>query len=114
MKNLNSNFEVANPMTGVGHYHGTNKNNRETYPQKNSKKKIKNLFFQSSFFNRVFSIEFFQSKFWPKIEILAKNRNFDQKSKFWPKIKILNKNRNFGQEIKILTKNRNFGQKSKC
>jgi len=43
-------------------------------------------------------------KFWSKIEILVKNRNFAQKSIFWSKIEILVKNRNFGQ-------NRNFAQK---
>ena len=58
-------------------------------------------------------------KFWPKIEILAKNRNFGKKWKCWSKIEILVKNRNFGQKsefwskIEILVKNRNFGQKSK-
>ena len=36
----------------------------------------------------------------PKIEMLVKNRNFDQKSKFWSKIEILVKNRNFGQKSK--------------
>jgi len=38
--------------------------------------------------------------------ILFKNRNFSQKSKFWSKLEILVKNRNFG-------KTRNFSQKSK-
>ena len=50
--------------------------------------------------------------FWPKFEFLG-NRNFAQKSKFWPKLDILTKNRNFDQKIEILTKNLNFSQKSK-
>jgi len=59
------------------------------------------------------------SKFWSKIEILFKNRNFVQKSKYRSKIKIFSKNQNFGQKskfcskIKILFKNQNFLQKSK-
>jgi len=58
-------------------------------------------------------------KFWSKIEVLVKSRNFGQKSKFWSKIEILVKDRNFGQKLKfwskieVLVKNRNFGQKSK-
>ena len=35
-------------------------------------------------------------KFWTKIEILDKNRNFGLKKQCWTKIKILGKNRNFG------------------
>jgi len=37
-------------------------------------------------------------KFWPKIKILVKNKNFGQKWKFWSKMEILVKNRNFGQK----------------
>jgi len=33
--------------------------------------------------------------------LLAKNRNFDEKSKFWRKIEILVKNRNFGEKSKF-------------
>ena len=43
--------------------------------------------------------------FWPRIKILTKNLNFDQKLKFWPKIEILTKNWNFDQKLKFLTKN---------
>ena len=43
--------------------------------------------------------------FWPKIEILTKNPNLDQKSKFWPNIQILAKNPN------CQDKNWGFGQK---
>ena len=39
-------------------------------------------------------------KFWSKIEILAENRNFGQKSKFWAEIEILVKNQNVGQKSK--------------
>jgi len=45
-------------------------------------------------------------KFWSKIEILLKNRNFAQKSKLWSKTK-------FRSRIEILLKNRNLAQKSK-
>ena len=43
-------------------------------------------------------------KFWPKMQILAKNANFGQKCKFWPKIQILAKNPNFRQKSKFSTK----------
>ena len=43
-------------------------------------------------------------KFWSKIEILAKNRNFDHKSKFWPKIEMSMKTPKFGQKSKFLSK----------
>jgi len=46
-----------------------------------------------------------KSKISVKIEILAKNRNFDQKSNFWLKIEIFLKNRQFSQKIEILAKN---------
>ena len=39
--------------------------------------------------------------------------NFSQKSKFWSKIQILAKHRNFVKKWCILVKNRNFGQKFK-
>ena len=42
-----------------------------------------------------------RTKFWWKIGILMKNRNFDQKSKFWSKIEILIKNRNLDQKSKF-------------
>ena len=35
-----------------------------------------------------FVIKINKSKYWSKIEILVKNRNFGQKSKFWSKIEI--------------------------
>jgi len=60
-----------------------------------------------------------KSKVWPKIEVIANNRNFDenqnfgQKSTFWSKIKILAKNSNLLPAIEILTTNQNVGQKSK-
>ena len=53
-----------------------------------------------------------------KIDILVKNRHFDQKSTFWSKIDILVKKEYFGQKstffqkIEILVKNECFGQKS--
>ena len=37
-----------------------------------------------------------RGNFGQKIEILVKNGNSGQKSKFWLKMKILDKNRNFG------------------
>ena len=59
------------------------------------------------------------SKFWLKIEILSKYRNFEQTSKFWANIEILRKHRNFEQtskfwaNIEILSKHPNFEQTSK-
>ena len=55
---------------------------------------------------RIRPIKQIRVKFWSKIEILVKSRNFGQKSKFWSRVEILVKNQNFGQS-------RNFGQKSK-
>ena len=40
-------------------------------------------------------------KFWSKIKILVKNRNYGQKYKFWSNIKILVKNQNFSQKSKF-------------
>jgi len=51
-------------------------------------------------------------KFWLKIEILFKNRNFVQQSKISSKIEIFLKNLNFVQTSKF-HKNRNLAQKSK-
>jgi len=48
-----------------------------------------------------------------KIDILYKNRNFEQNSKFWTKIEIFGKKSKFWRKIEILNKNRNFEQKSK-
>ena len=45
-----------------------------------------------------------KSKFWSKIEILAKNRNYGKKSKFWRKIEIFMENRNFGEKSKSCPK----------
>jgi len=58
---------------------------------------------------------FQKSKFYSKIEILFKNRNFIQKSKFYSKIEILFKDLNFGpkstfwSKIDIFLKNRSSG-----
>ena len=35
------------------------------------------------------------------MEILDKNRNFEQKSKFWTKIEILDKHGNFGLQTQV-------------
>ena len=62
---------------------------------------------------------------WPKIQILANNRTFGQKSKFWLKLKLFREKfklwlklklfrekLKFWSKIKILVKNKNFRQKS--
>ena len=58
--------------------------------------KNRNLFEKSKFSSKW--------KFWSKIEILVKNRNFSQKSKFWSNLKFLLNNLIFGQKSKYLTK----------
>ena len=65
-----------------------------------------------------FSFDISLTKFWQKIQILAENQNFDNKSKFWQKIENVTKNRDFGKqkmfckEIEIWTENRKFVKKS--
>ena len=57
-----------------------------------------------------------KSKFWQKIEILAKNRNFGKKSKFCQNKRKFGKNWknwNIGKKIEHSAKNRNFCKKTK-
>jgi len=56
---------------------------------------------------------FKRPKFWEKIEVFFKNRNFGQKSKTFSKIEFLAKNQKFSQKSKFFSKIESFLTKSK-